>query len=163
MSSARRPVASERDALGLVGGDDERPLAGERGELCVEQRSAGLVQARVGLVEEQEVRVVKKRPAEGEPLLHAAREGGDALVPCLPEVEALQQHPDPLAPLGHAVEAAVEVEVLERRQLPVDERLVRQVAEAAAVDVDLELAGGRARAGPRRGRAASTSPSRWGR
>src|SRR5207247_884177 len=57
-----------------------------------------------------------------------------------PEPEALEQHPDPLAPLGHPVEAAIEVEVLDRRQLPVDERLVREIANLAAVGVDLELA-----------------------
>ena len=51
------------------------------------------------------------------------------LVPYLPEAEALEQHPDALAPLRHAVEAAVEVEVLERGQLAVDERLVAEVAD----------------------------------
>ena len=144
MPSARRAVASGADALGLVGGDDERPLAGQSAPSSrVEERRAGLVEARVGLVEQQEVGIVQERPAEREPLLHPARERRHALVPRLPEPEALEQHPDPLAPLGHAVEPPVEVEVLERGELAVDERLVRQVADAAAVDRDLELARGR--------------------
>ena len=46
---------------------------------------------------------------------------------------------------GDAVEPAVELEVLERGQLAVDERLVREEAEAPAVERDLELAGGRDR------------------
>ena len=52
--------------------------------------------------------------AEREPLQHPARERRGALAPRLPEPEALEQHPDPLAPLRDAVEAAVELEVLER-------------------------------------------------
>ena len=109
-------------------------------QLGVEQRGALLVEAGVRLVEQHEVGLVQERPAEREPLLHPAGEGRHPLAPGLPEAVALEQHPDPLAPLGDAVEAAVEVEVLERGQLPVDERLVGEVADAAALDVDLELA-----------------------
>jgi len=42
---SRPAVCEPGDALGLVGGDDERPLARECGELTVEQDAAGLVQA----------------------------------------------------------------------------------------------------------------------
>jgi hypothetical protein len=59
-------------------------------------------------------------------------------VPSLPEPEALEQHPDPLAPFRDAVQASVEFEVLERGQLPVDERLVRQVPDLAALGSHLE-------------------------
>src|ERR687892_165542 len=54
---------------------------------------------------------------------HPARERAGTLGARVPEAEALEQHPDPLAALGHAVEAAVELEVLQRRELAVDERL----------------------------------------
>ena len=60
---------------------------------------------------------MKECTAERETLLHAARERAGALVARLPETEALEQHPDPLPPLGYAVEATVEVEVLDRGQL----------------------------------------------
>src|SRR5205823_3257741 len=66
----------------------------------------------------------------------------------LPEPEPLEQHADPLAALGDPVEAAVEVEVLERGQLAVDERLVTEEADRGPVGVDVELAAGR-RAEPR--------------
>src|SRR6266540_4003861 len=49
----------------------------------------------------------------------------------VPETEAFEQHADAFAPFRHAVEASVQVEVLERRQL--------------AVDADLELAACRCR------------------
>src|SRR5213079_3537411 len=88
---------------------------------------------------------VQHGPAEREPLQLAARELGRPLPPRLPEAEALQQHPDPLAPLGYAVEPAVEIEVLERGQLAVDERLVPEEPDRAAVRLDLERAGGRDR------------------
>ena len=76
----------------------------------------------------------------------------DPLVPGLPEPEALEQHPDPLAPLGNAVEPPVEVEVLERGQLAVDERLVRRGSRCGPRSTrDLELArGGREQAGAER-------------
>ena len=86
---------------------------------------------------------MQKRPAEREPLQLPAGERRRPLAPRLPEPEALEQHPDPLAPLGHPVEAPVEVEVLDRRQLAIDERLVREVADLATLGVDLELARGR--------------------
>ena len=54
-ASARRCGRERGDPLRLVGGDDERPLAGERRELGVEERRARLVEARVRLVEEQQV------------------------------------------------------------------------------------------------------------
>jgi hypothetical protein len=72
---------------------------------------------------------VQQRPAEPEPLLHAARKGGDTVVADLPEPEALEQHADALSPLRDAVETAEQGQVLERRQLPVDERVVAEVAD----------------------------------
>ena len=83
---------------------------------------------------------MQERAAESEPLRHAARVRGDALGANVPEAEALEQHADPLPPLAHAVEAAVEIEVLERGQVSVEKRLVADEAELAAGGVDLELA-----------------------
>src|ERR671934_1297791 len=87
-------------------------------------------------------RVVRERPAEREPLEHPARIGARPLVASVPKAEAIEQNPDPLAPLGHAIEAPVEVEVLDRGQLPIDERLVGDVADLAPLRLHLELAGG---------------------
>ena len=53
--------------------------------------------------------------------------------------------PAPLAALRHAVETPVEVEVLERGQVAVEQRLVAEVAEPAAVGGDVELAARRRR------------------
>ena len=110
------------------------------GELRVEERCAVLVEGGVGLVEHEQLRVVEERAAEGEPLRHAARVRADALAAHVPQPEALEQHPDALAPLGNAVEAPEEVEVLERRELAVEDRLVADVADAPAVERDLERA-----------------------
>jgi hypothetical protein len=57
----------------------------------------------------------------------------------IPEPVPLEQHPDPLPPLGHAVEAPVEIEVLERGELAVHERLVREEADLPPLRGDLEL------------------------
>ena len=84
---------------------------------------------------------MQKRAAERKPLLHAAGEGRYPLAAGIPEPVPLEQHADPLAPLGDAVETAVEVEVLERASAP-DRRVARgQVADATAIDGDLELTG----------------------
>ena len=83
-------------------------------------------------------RIVEQDAAEREPLRHPARVRRDPVAPRVPEAEALEQHPDPLAPLGHAVQPAVEVEVLERGELAIDERLVPEVAELAARDAALD-------------------------
>ena len=88
---------------------------------------------------------MQERAAEREPLRHPPRVRRHALGANVPEAVALEQHPDPLAPLGHAVEPPVEVEVLERRQVAVEQRLVAEIAERAAVGVDLELAAARRR------------------
>jgi hypothetical protein len=93
----------------------------------------------VGLVEEQEFGIVQEGAAERQPLRHTAGEAGHALVARLPEAEPLEEHPAPLAPLGDVVEAPVEVEVLERRELAVDEGLVGEVPDSLAGDGDVEL------------------------
>src|SRR5438045_6049757 len=97
--------------------DDEGGARAQLGKLAVEQRGAFLVERAERLVEDEELRVVQERPAKREPLEHPARERVGAAVARLPEAEALEQHPGALAPLGHAVEPAVKIEVLERRQL----------------------------------------------
>ena len=90
------------------------------------------VERRERLVQHQQPGLVQKCAAEREPLRHAARVRGNALGADLPEAEALEQHPDPLAALRHSIEAPVEVEVLERGQVSIEERLVTDEAEPAA-------------------------------
>ena len=114
-------------------------------ELAVEEQRAVLVERRERLVEDEQLGVVEQRPAQREPLRHAARVRRHALVPRVPEREALEQHPDPLTSLGNAVEAAVELEVLDGGELAVDERLVREIADPRTVRVDEKVASGRLR------------------
>ncbi len=88
-------------------------------------------------------RIVEQDATEREALRHPARVRRDPVAPRLPETEALEQHPDPLAPLRHAVQPAVQIEVLERGELAIDERLVPEVAELAARDAPLDRSLGR--------------------
>ena len=128
-----------------MGGSHNRPAGRELAELPVEERHPGLVERRERLVQNEQVGLVQEGAAEREPLRHPTRVGGDELAPSIPEPEPLEQHPDPLATLGDAVETAEQIEVLERGELAVDERLVRQEPDAAAVDVDLDRAARRGR------------------
>src|SRR4051812_39110463 len=144
-------------------GDEDRSALAHAGELTVEQLRALFVQAAERLVEDQQLGLVQQRAAECEPLQLPARKLGRALAARLPEAEALEQHPDPLAPLGHAVEPAVEVEVLEGGQLAVDERLVTKEADRPALRLDLKRAAGRDRepgAEPQQRRLAGTVRAR---
>src|SRR5688572_21680361 len=129
--------------LGVVRRDEERRRADTLGELAIEQLSPVAVEPGVRLVEQEELRLVQERPAEGEPLQHPARVGAGPLVSRVPQREALEQHPDPLARLGHAIEPRVEAEVLDGGELAVHQRLVADEPELPALDVDLELARGR--------------------
>jgi hypothetical protein len=144
--SEREPATRQRfDTRGIVRRDEERALAPELGELRVEELGAGLVERAVRLVQHEQLRLVEQDAAEGEPLRHAARVRADPLVPRLPEPEALEHHPDPLAPLGDAIEASVELEVLERRQLAIHERLVAEVTDLGAPRLALDRPLGRLR------------------
>ena len=94
--------------------------AAQLAQLAVDELGALGVEAGERLVEQEQLGLVQERAAEREPLHHAAREVGYARAPLVPEAEALEQHADALAPLADAVEASVELEVLERRQLAVE-------------------------------------------
>ena len=128
----REPRRRERlDARRIVG-RDEHVRSPRSSASCASSSSAPAASsARVRLVEHEQLRLVQQHATEREPLGHAARVRDDAVVARLPEAEALEQHADPLAPFGHAIEAPVQVEVLERRQLAVDERLVRRGSRSA--------------------------------
>ena len=144
-ASASRAVWSAATRSGSCVVSDDGAPAREPRELAIEERRAALVERRERLVENEQVGLVEKRPAQREPLRHATRVRRHALVARLPEREALEQHPDALAPLRDAVEPAEEVEVLHRGQLPVDERLVGEVADARTIGVHEEIASRRVR------------------
>ena len=148
-ANARLPVARCASRSGSCVATRNVARAAPRRELAVEQLGALVVEAGERLVEEHELRLVQQHAAEREPLQHPARERARALVARVPETEPLEQHADPLAPLGHAIEPPVQVEVLERGQLAVDERLVREEAELRA----------RSRRPRARPRSAATSPA----
>ena len=90
-------VASRSTRAGSCVATTKARVPCELVERRVEQRRAGVVERVERLVEDHELRLVEQHAAEAEPLAHPAREGRDALVADLPEAEALEQHPDPLA------------------------------------------------------------------
>ena len=110
------------------------------------------------LVEHEKLGLVQERTAESEPLCHAARVRRDTFGANVPEAEALEQHADPLPPLGHAVETPVEIEVLERRQIAIEKRLVTDEAELAAGGVDVERRHPSVRRVPRQSRSSVVLP-----
>ena len=139
-ASASLAVCEPREPIRVVRRDDDGALSREALELAVEQRRAVLVERGERLVQDEQVGVVEQRPAQREPLRHATRVRRHALVPRLPEREALEQHPDALAPLRNAIEPSEELEVLDGRELAIDERLVREVADPRPITLDEKVA-----------------------
>ena len=140
-SSAIRCVASAATRSGSwVATTSVRPRPPRASRARRRELGALVVERRVRLVEDDEVRLVEERPAEREPLRHPARVGRHPLMAGVPQAEPLEQHPDALAPLADAVEPAVQLEVLERGQLEIDKRLVPEEADAPAFHRDRERA-----------------------
>ncbi len=130
------------------------------------------IEARRGLVEDEQGRVVDEGVGQAQPLPHAARHRLDVSVALVGQADDLEQLVDHGRPTvgGDAVAAGEEVEVLPHAQVVVDAVEVRHVADApphlerVGVDRDaghVRLAGGR---GEERGQDASWSSScrrRW--
>ena len=89
-------------------------------------------------VQHEQLRLVQERPAESEALCEAPGESAHPLVPGIPQAETLEDHADALASLGDAVQAAEQVEVLERGQIAVDERLVTEEPDPPAIERHFE-------------------------
>ncbi len=126
-----------------MGADGDGTGAGLLRQFGVEQRGALAVEARERLVQQEQLRLVQERAAERKPLPHSLRVRGDPFVANLPQPIALEQHPDALLALAHPIQAAVQLEVLERGELLVDERLVADVADMLSSHRNLELSSGR--------------------
>ena len=135
-ASARRVVANGSTRAGSwVATRKVRPPRSSAS--CASSSSAPcVVERRVRLVEHEQRGIVQKHAAERKPLRHAARIRGHAIASRVPQAEAFEQHSDPLTPLRYAIEAAVELEVLERGELAIDEWLVREIADPAALHCD---------------------------
>ena len=96
-----------------------RPRAGDFAQDLVQHVAGILVQAGIGLVEEQHLRIVQHGPADGQALLHAARESAHQVVTPGRQAHQLQHLPNPFTQLGHAVHASVKAQVLLGGQIAV--------------------------------------------
>src|SRR5436309_14757264 len=108
------------ETIRLVRRGDDGPEPRELGELAVDECYPGLVERRERLVEDEQVRVVEQRAAEGGALRQPTRVGGGALVPSFPQPEPLEQRGDPLGARGHGRAASVRVQVLVPAELAAD-------------------------------------------
>ena len=136
------PVVDDRQAprqpvglLEVVGGQqDGEPLAGQAGDLLPHVGAGLRVQAGGGLVQEQRPGAVDQPHGHVQLALHATRVGAGLAVGRLGEAEAVQQlvaAPLELAP-AHAVELALEGEVLAAGRLRVDPGLLGHAADRLA-------------------------------
>jgi len=72
---------------------------------------------------------VQEEPGEPEALGHAAAEGADRVDCACQQADLVEEILDPSAGVGHAVEVREELEVLQRGEVEVDERVVPEVPE----------------------------------
>ena len=172
-SRAAAPGRRRAGPLGVVG-DDDAGAAAAGADQAARQLAALGVEVGVGLVEQQQLRLVQDAAADRQPLAHPGRELGDALVGAALHPDRLEQLVDPRlrAPPSSPVQAGVEAQVLAAAEVAVEQRLVAEVADPPAQLPGLARAArSRARA-PRRRSAAAASPGsaaasscrrRWGR
>ena len=118
-----------------VGGDEDRaPLALEAPHVVPDAVRALHVHAERRLVEQQDARIGEHRAPEREATLHAARVGAHGILRPVGQVDELEHLVD--AALRRAlvveVERGVEAQVLQRRKLRVERRLLRHEPDLAA-------------------------------
>ena len=122
-----------------VGGCDDhahvRPTRADRIDQLPELPARERIDARGGLVENEEIRIVHQRAAEADFLLHAARELAAWSIRKRVEPGGFQKLVDALAPLGRALaeQAAEEVDVVEHaeRRIEIAAKPLRHVGNAA--------------------------------
>src|SRR5581483_1830304 len=89
------------------------------------------IDARGGLVEQQQLRLVQRRAGQRQPLLPAAGEGAGQLVAAVLQPQRLDRSLDALAAAVERVDAGDEGEVLLDRQVLVEREALGHVAGAA--------------------------------
>jgi hypothetical protein len=109
-----------------VGDHDARPAGDQR----LDQRRGARIQPRVRLVQQQDLGGVQHRARDRRPLQHPAREGVHRVRGAGAHPHRLQQLVD--AREGHAVQARVELEVLARGEVAVQQRVVAEEADLPA-------------------------------
>jgi hypothetical protein len=96
----------------------------------LEQRGGGGVEVGERLVEEQQLGVVQHRARGRDALDHPARQHGDGVVRARRHADGVEDLVD--ARELHVVQARVEAQVLPRREVAVEHRLVREQPDAPA-------------------------------
>src|SRR5215218_5876059 len=116
-------VGLGQEALGVVGDDDAGPAAAGADQVAGQLSALG-VEVRVGLVEQQQLRLVQDAAADRQPLPHPGRELGDALVGAALDAGGGEQRGDPRLgrPAGDPMQPGVEAEVLAAAEVAVEQR-----------------------------------------
>ncbi len=121
-------------AVGVVG-DDDAGAPGAGADQPARQLATLGVEVGVGLVEQQQLRLVQDAAADRQPLAHPGRELGDPLVGAALHPDGAEQLLDPRLGLGAPAipcRRAVEAQVLAAAEVAVEQRLVAEVADPAA-------------------------------
>jgi hypothetical protein len=103
-----------------------RSAADER----LEQGRGGRVEVRERLVQQEQLGVVEHRPRGGDALHHPAGQDGDRLIGAARHPDGVEHLLDPLE--RHVVQPGVEAQVLPRRQIAVEQRLVAEQPDPSA-------------------------------
>src|SRR6266566_3907170 len=114
--------------------EQRRPLLGQLEEQVPEEPARHRIDARRGLVEEEDAGLVDQGAGEGEALLEAAGEAAGGLVLAPVETAPRDQIALALRPGSgrHAVDVAVEVEVLADGEIGVQAELLRRSRSPAS-------------------------------
>src|SRR3990172_6629265 len=117
----------------IVRGHHDRAPGGRGGPQQIIQQLAGLlIEAGVGLVEEQYLRFVQQGARQRETLLHPPREGTNRVAPARRQTHLVEGFLHTRLEINEPVHSPVEAQILFGREGAVEQRLVRQHADAPA-------------------------------
>ena len=104
-------------------------VGGDRLQYLIQHGRGILVEAGVGLIEEHHIRVMQHGPADGEPLLHTAREGAGQVAPAVLQPNHFQDFGDARLQIGNAIHAPIKTQIFLGAQITVQQGKVRDDAQ----------------------------------
>ena len=134
----RHGRAQVRHVLDDVGRQDHHHVLADLGQQVEEAVALLRVQARGGLIDDDQARIADQGLGDAEPLAHAAREAGDGLLAHGPQIDLVEQALDDVLALlgaGDPLEHRHVVEHVVGRDARIDAEVLRQVAQGASQQI----------------------------
>src|SRR5680860_1312192 len=119
--------------LEIVGGEHESTFPRMQGIQDLSQHPGSvLIQPCIGLIQEQDVRIMEKSSSDRQPLLHASGICRDQVLLAILQTHLNQQVTNPGVQVLQSIHAPIEPEILHRAEVGVEKGVVRNDANTAS-------------------------------